>query len=98
MGKLNLSWTNTRKANPQWEWRDGESIVYPPGKRLDGGVLCSHLVRTHSSLDKPGCELTYVRVKCYICRVVGDPQLGINRFESSLLLGYGDRITNHHRK
>ena len=27
---------------------------------------------------------------CYICRVERDPQLGINRFESSLLLGYGD--------
>jgi hypothetical protein len=55
--------------------------VYPPGKRLDGGVLCSWLAGTHSGLEKPGCELTYARVKCYICRVVGDPQLGINRFE-----------------
>jgi hypothetical protein len=27
-------------------------------------------------------ELTYARVKCYICRVVEDPQLGINRFGS----------------
>ena len=29
---------------------------------------------------------------CYICRVERDPQLDINRFESSLLLGYGDLI------
>jgi hypothetical protein len=30
MGKLCLGQTNTRKANTQWEWRDGESSVYPP--------------------------------------------------------------------
>jgi hypothetical protein len=83
MGKLSLGWTNTRKAGPQWEWRDGESIVYPHGKRLDGGVLSSRLARTRSGLEKPECELTYARVKCYICRVVGDPQLVINRFRSS---------------
>jgi hypothetical protein len=82
MGKLSLGRTNTRKAGPQWEWRDGESIVYPPGKRLDGGVLSSRLAGTRSGLEKPGGELTYARVKCYICRVVGDPQLGINRFGS----------------
>jgi hypothetical protein len=43
-------------------------------------------------------ELTYARVKCYICRVVGDPQLGINRFGSPLLLGYEDWITALHRR
>jgi hypothetical protein len=42
-------------------------------------------------------ELTYARVKCYICRVVGDPQLSINRFGSPLLLGYEDWITALHR-
>jgi hypothetical protein len=73
MCKLSLGWTNARKVGPQWEWRDAESIVYPPGKRLDGGVLCSRLVGTHSGLERPGCELTYARVKCYICHVVGDP-------------------------
>jgi hypothetical protein len=36
--------------------------------------------------------LTYARVKCYICRVVGDPQLGINRFGSPLFLGYEDLV------
>jgi hypothetical protein len=82
MGKFSLSWTNTRKACPQWEWRDGKSIMYPPRKRLDGGVLSSRLAGTRSGLEKLGCELTYARVKCYICRVVGDPQLGINRFGS----------------
>jgi hypothetical protein len=30
MGKLYLGRTNTRKATTQWEWRDGESSVYPP--------------------------------------------------------------------
>jgi hypothetical protein len=55
--------------------------VYPPSKRLDGGVLSSRLAGTRSSLEKPRCKLTYARIKCYICRVVGDPQLGINRFE-----------------
>jgi hypothetical protein len=78
MDKLSLSWTNTRKAGPKWEWRDGESIVYPPGKRLDGGVLSSRLAGTRSGLEKTVGELTYARVKCYICHVVGDPQLSIN--------------------
>jgi hypothetical protein len=72
MGKLCFGWTNTRKAGPQWEWRDGESIMYPPGKRLDGGVLSSRSVGT-VLVGKPKCELIYARVKCYICRVVGDP-------------------------
>jgi hypothetical protein len=71
--------------------------VYPPGKRLNGGVLSSRLVGTRSGLEKPGCKLTYAGVKCHICRVVGDPRLGINRFESSLLLGYEDWITALHR-
>jgi hypothetical protein len=56
--------------------------VYPPGKRLDVGVLSSLLAGTRSDLEKPMGELTYARVKCYICRVVVDPQLGINRFGS----------------
>jgi hypothetical protein len=47
------------------------------GKRLDGGVSV----------------LTYARVKCYICRVIGDPQLGINRFGSPLLLRHEDLVT-----
>jgi hypothetical protein len=98
MGKLSLGWTNTRKADPQWEWRDGKSIVYPPGKRPDGGVLSSRLAGTRSGLEKPMGDLTYARVKCYIYRVVGDPQLGINRFGSPLLLGYEDWITALHRR
>jgi hypothetical protein len=56
--------------------------VCPPGNWLDGGVLCSRVARTRSGLEKPDGELTYARVKCYICRVVGDPHLGINRFGS----------------
>ena len=50
------------------------------GKRLDGGVYMLSVGVNHSGLEKPGGELTYARVKCYICRMVGDPQLGINRF------------------
>jgi hypothetical protein len=82
MGKLSLGWTNTRKVGPQWEWREGESIVYPLGKRLEGGVLRSWLARTRSGLEKIVGKLTYARVKWYTCRVVGDPQPGINRFGS----------------
>jgi hypothetical protein len=58
--------------------------------------LCSRLARTRSGLKKPGGELTYARVKCYICRVVGDPQLSINRFGSPLLLGHEDLVTDLH--
>jgi hypothetical protein len=47
---------------------------------------------------KPGCGSTYTSVKCYICRVVRDPQLGINRFKLPLLLGYGDWIIDHYRR
>jgi hypothetical protein len=43
------------------------------GKRLDGGVYMLSVGVNHSGLEKPGGELTYARVKCYICRVVGDP-------------------------
>jgi hypothetical protein len=55
------------------------------GKRLDGGV----------SVLSVG-ELTYARVKCYICRVIRDPQLSINRFGSLLLLGHEDLVTDLH--
>jgi hypothetical protein len=41
--------------------------------------------------------LRYARVKCYICHVIGDPQLGINRFGSPLLLGYEDLVNALHR-
>jgi hypothetical protein len=58
--------------------------------------LCYRLKGTHSGLEKPGGELTYARVKCYICRVVGDPQLGINQFRSPLLLGHEDLVTDLH--
>jgi hypothetical protein len=47
-------------------------------------------------MNRPGCELTYARVKCYICHVVGDPQLGMNRFRSLLLLGHEDLVTELH--
>jgi hypothetical protein len=58
--------------------------------------LYSRLASTHSGLEKPWCVLTYARVKCYICHVVGDPQLGINRFGSPLLLGQEDFVTALH--
>jgi hypothetical protein len=66
------------------------------GKRLDDGVSVLSVGMNSSGLKKPGGELTYARVKCYICRVIGDPQLGINRFGSPLLLGHEDLITNLH--
>jgi hypothetical protein len=37
-------------------------------------------------------EVDICRSGTYICHVVRNPQLGFNRFESSLLLGYGDLI------
>jgi hypothetical protein len=40
--------------------------------------------------------LTYARVKCYICRVIGDPKLSINRFGSPLLIGHEDLVTALH--
>jgi hypothetical protein len=90
MGKLSLGQTNNRKANKQWEWRDGESSVYPLWQEDGWWCICALGWR------EPGGELTYARVKCYICRVIGDPQLGINRFGSPLLLGYEDLVTDLH--
>jgi hypothetical protein len=40
--------------------------------------------------------MTYARVKCYICCVIGDPQLSINRFGSSLLLEHEDLVPDLH--
>jgi hypothetical protein len=40
MGKLCLGWTNTRKATTQWEWRDGESSVYPPWQEARLWCIC----------------------------------------------------------
>jgi hypothetical protein len=97
MGKLCLGQTNTRKANMQWEWRDGESSVYPLWQ--EAGRWCICVLGWHEpglSLKNPGGELTYARVKCCICRVIGDPQLGINRFGSLLLLRHEDLVTDLH--
>jgi hypothetical protein len=41
MGKLCLGRTNTRKANMQWEWRDGESSVYPPWQEARQWCICA---------------------------------------------------------
>jgi hypothetical protein len=57
----------------------------------DDGVLCSHVPRTGSYLEDLWEGLIYVGLGlAYV--VVRNPQLGYNRFESSLLLGYGDSI------
>jgi hypothetical protein len=48
----------------------------------NGSGEMARVACTLSGLEKPSDELIYARVKCYICRVVGDPQLGINRFGS----------------
>jgi hypothetical protein len=77
---------------------DGGSSSYPPGKRLNGRVMCSRVGGPVHVVEDLWEWLTYARVKCYICRVVGDPQLGINRFRSPLLLGYEDWIVALHRK
>jgi uncharacterized protein (DUF2237 family) len=41
MGKLCLGQTNTRKANTQWEWGDGESSVYPPWQEAGRWCICA---------------------------------------------------------
>jgi hypothetical protein len=41
MGKLCLDCTNTRKAITQWEWRDGESSVYPPWQEAGQWSICA---------------------------------------------------------
>jgi hypothetical protein len=66
------------------------------GNRLDGGVSVLSVGVNPVWSKNPGGELTYARVKCYICRVIGDPQLGINRFGSSLLLKHEDLVTDLH--
>ena len=97
MGKLCLRQNNTRKANTQWEWRDGESSVYPPWQEAGRWCICALGWREPDLvLRTPVASLTYARVKCYICRVIGDPQLGINRFGSPLLLGHEDLVTDLH--
>jgi hypothetical protein len=40
-GKLFLGQTNTRKANTQGEWRDGESSVYPPWQATGRWCICA---------------------------------------------------------
>jgi hypothetical protein len=75
----------------QWEWRDGESSVYPPWQEAGRWCICALGWR------EPGLVLTYARVKCYICRVIGDPQLSINRFGSPLLLGHEDLVIDFTR-
>ena len=41
MGKLCLGRTYTRKATTQWEWRDGESSVYPPWQEAGRWCICA---------------------------------------------------------
>jgi hypothetical protein len=41
MGKLGLGQTNTKKANTQWEWRDGESSVYPLWQEVGRWCICA---------------------------------------------------------
>jgi hypothetical protein len=52
--------------------------VYPPWQ--EAGRWCIYALGLRepvSGLKNPGGGLTYARVKCYICRVIGDPQLSI---------------------
>jgi hypothetical protein len=91
MGKPEPDYSIHEKTIAHWEWRDGESGTYPPGKGPPkrGGVLSGG---ADLSCDGGSVGMADMckRVKGSICRVVGDPQLGINRFVSPLLLGYED--------
>jgi hypothetical protein len=41
MGNLCLGRTNTRKANTQWEWRDGESNKYSLWQEAGQWCICA---------------------------------------------------------
>jgi hypothetical protein len=41
MGKLCIGQTNIRKANTQWEWRDGEISGYPPWQEAGWWRICT---------------------------------------------------------
>jgi hypothetical protein len=41
LDKLCLGQTNTRKANTQWEWRDGETSVYPQWQEAGRWCICA---------------------------------------------------------
>jgi hypothetical protein len=68
MGKLCLGRTNTRKATTQWEWRYGESSVYPPWQKA--GRWCIYalgwrepilvLISSVASLHMQGLSATYI--------------------------------------
>jgi hypothetical protein len=68
MGKLCLGQTNTKKANMQWKWRDGESSVYPLWQEAGLWRICalgwrepSLVLRTPvESLRMQGLSATYV--------------------------------------
>jgi hypothetical protein len=91
MGKPKPGYSIHEKTIAHWEWRDGESGMYPPDTRLDGGVPCSRVARTYScDGGSMGMVDMCKRVKGSLCHVVGDPQLGINRLGSLLLLSYED--------
>jgi hypothetical protein len=97
MGKLCLGQTNTRKANTKWAWSGGESSVYPPWQEAGRWCICALGWRELGLvLRNPVASCHMQGFKCYICRVVGDPQLGINRFGSPLLLGHEDLVTDLH--
>jgi hypothetical protein len=66
------------------------------GKRLDGGVSVLSIGVNLIWSYEPRWRVDICKVKCYICRVIGDPQLGIDRFGSPLLLGREDLITDLH--
>jgi hypothetical protein len=66
------------------------------GKRLDDGVSVLSVGVSLIGLKNLGGKLTYARVKCYICPVIGDPQLSNNRFGSPLLLEHEDLVTDLH--
>ena len=55
-----------------------------------GGVLCSRVARTRSCFRKSGDRLVYVGQGPAYVMWLGIPSWVFNRFESSLLLGYGD--------
>jgi hypothetical protein len=98
------SWVSLNPAIPyvkrQSRTGSGEMarVACTPGKRLHGEYCALGWRRPVHVVGDPWEWLTYARVKCYIYRVVGDRQLGINRFRLPLLLGYEDWIAALHRR
>jgi hypothetical protein len=85
------------RPTAHWEWRDGESSVYPRGQGLYWRCTYSRLALDPVMFWRIWVKVDICRLESYICHVVRDPQLGIigsNRRCSSIM---ETRFFVHHR-